>query len=222
LTDATGPVVYVVDDDLGVRTAIQHLLASVDIKSEAFASAHAFLSKFDPDRVACAVLDLRMPEISGLELQRLVAERGAETPIIMVTAHADIGVIVRAMKAGAVEVFGKPFDDQDFIEAVQLALEQARFRLEKRGHVQALRHRYDTLTAREREVMALVVAGKSNKLAAADLGTTEKTIKAHRAKVMDKMEASSLPDLVRMADTLRSVPSAARDGMVGYRTKGQS
>lgn len=221
MIDAPVPFVYVVDDNLDVRTAIQRLLASVDIQSEAFASAQAFLSKFDPDRVACAILDLRMPEISGLELQRLLIERGAETPIIMVTGHADIGIIVRAMKAGAIEVFGKPFDHQDFIEAVQLALEQARLRREMRVHVQAIRQRYDTLTSREREVMALVVAGKSNKLAAADLGTTEKTIKAHRARVMDKMEAASLPDLVRMADTLSSATSIpGRESALGYRTKG--
>jgi FixJ family two-component response regulator len=205
LADTAEPVVYVVDDDLGVRTAIQQLLKSVEIKSEAFASADAFLSKFDPHRVACAILDLRMPGISGLELQRLLAERGADTPIIMVTAHADIGVIVRAMKNGAVDVFGKPFDHQDFIEAVQLALEQARRLRVRRDHVRLVRERYETLTSREREVMALVVSGKSNKLAAADLGTTEKTIKAHRARVMDKMAAESLPDLVRMADVLRPV-----------------
>jgi FixJ family two-component response regulator len=199
---AEQPFVYIVDDDQGVRTAIQRLLQSVDIKCETFASADAFLSSFDPDRVTCAVLDLRMPQISGLELQRMLTERGADTPVIMVTAHADIGIVVRAMKAGAIEVFGKPFDHQGFIEAVQQGLDHARIRRARRERMRAIQQRYDTLTGREREVMALVVSGKSNKLAAAELGTTEKTIKAHRAKVMEKMAASSLPDLVRMADAL--------------------
>lgn len=206
---AEQPFVYIVDDDQGVRTAIQRLLMSVDIRCETFASADAFLSSFDPARVACAVLDLRMPQIGGLELQRILTERGADTPVIMVTAHADISIIVRAMKAGAIEVFGKPFDHQGFIETVQRALEHARIRHARRKRIQALRQRYDTLTSREREVMALVVSGKSNKLAAAELGTTEKTVKAHRAKVMEKMAASSLPDLVRMADTLRPADPGA-------------
>jgi FixJ family two-component response regulator len=222
LPDPIEPVVYIVDDDVDVRTAIQHLLRSVDIKSEIFASADAFLAKFDPQRLACVVLDVRMPQMSGLELQRVLAERGADPPMILITAHAEIGVVVRAMKAGAVQVFGKPFDHQEFIDAVQQALDQAARRREEREHVQALQQRYDTLTSREREVMALVVAGKSNKRAAADLGTTEKTVKAQRARVMDKMAASSLPDLVRMADRLSAAHPSLKVGVIGYGTKGHS
>ena len=216
------PIVYIVDDDADVRTAIQHLLRSVDIQSEIFGSADAFLARFDPQRLACVVLDVRMPQMSGLELQRVLMERGADPPMILITGHAEIGVVVRAMKAGAVQVFGKPFDHQEFIDAVQQALDQAARRREEREHVQTLQQRYDTLTSREREVMALVVAGKSNKQAAADLGTTEKTVKSQRARVMDKMAAASLPDLVRMADKLSSAHPPSKVGVLGYGTKGHS
>jgi FixJ family two-component response regulator len=220
LTDALRPLVYLVDDDAPVRGSVQRLLRSVDIDSEVFGSAEAFLAAFNPDRVACVILDVRMPHMSGLELQRIVSERTADTPMILITGHAEIGVVVRAMKAGAMAVFGKPFDHQEFIDAVQQALEESARRREAREQLVALEQRYDSLTSREREVLALVVSGKSNKQAAADLGTTEKTIKAHRARVMEKMAAASLPDLVRMADRLSSARSPHRAGAVGHWTKG--
>lgn len=220
MTDALKPLVYLVDDDAPVRGSVQRLLRSVDIDSEVFGSAEAFLATFNPDRVACVILDVRMPHMSGLELQRIVSERTADTPMILITGHAEIGVVVRAMKAGAVAVFGKPFDHQEFIDAVQQALDESARRREAREQLVALEQRYDSLTSREREVLALVVSGKSNKQAAADLGTTEKTIKAHRARVMEKMAASSLPDLVRMADRLSSARSSHRLGAGGHWTKG--
>jgi FixJ family two-component response regulator len=220
LTDALKPLVYLVDDDAPVRGSVQRLLRSVDIDSEVFGSAEAFLATFNPDRVACVILDVRMPHMSGLELQRIVSERTADTPMILITGHAEIGVVVRAMKAGAVAVFGKPFDHQEFIDAVQQALDESARRREAREQLDALAQRYDSLTSREREVMGLVVSGKSNKQAAADLGTTEKTIKAHRARVMEKMAAASLPDLVRMADRLSSARSSHRVAAGGHWTKG--
>ena len=220
MTDGLKPLVYLVDDDAPVRGSVQRLLRSVDIDSEVFGSPEAFLATFNPDRVACVILDVRMPHMSGLELQRIVSERTAETPMILITGHAEIGVVVRAMKAGAVAVFGKPFDHQEFIDAVQQALDESARRREAREQLVALEQRYDSLTSREREVLALVVSGKSNKQAAADLGTTEKTIKAHRARVMEKMAAASLPDLVRMADRLSSARPPHRVGAVGHWTKG--
>jgi FixJ family two-component response regulator len=148
-------------------------------------------------------MDVRMPRMSGLDAQKVLAEHGVDLPLIFITGHADIPVVVRAMKAGAVEVFGKPFDNQELIDAVHRAIDRDREKREARQSLGVLRDRFETLTAREREVMALVVAGRLNKQAASELGTTEKTIKAHRAQVMRKMEAVSLPDLVRMADRLR-------------------
>ena len=197
------PVVYVVDDDSSVRNAIFNLLTSVGLKCEAFGTADDFIRNIDQEQAGCIVMDVRMPRMSGLDAQRVLGEHGVDLPLIFITGHADIPSVVRAMKAGAVEVFGKPFDNQELIDAVHRAIDRDRTRREVRQSLAALRDRFDTLTAREREVMALVVAGKLNKQAAGELGTTEKTIKAHRAQVMRKMEAVSLPDLVRMADRLR-------------------
>jgi len=199
---AAEPVVFVVDDDSAVRNAIQHLLTSVGLACETFGTADEFLKHLDRDRLGCVVMDVRMPRMSGLDAQRVLAEHGADLPLIFITGHADIPVVVRAMKAGAVEVFGKPFDNQEFIDAVHRAIDRDRSRRQDQQSLDLLRDRFDTLTIREREVMALVVTGKINKQVAAELGTTEKTIKAHRAQVMRKMEAISLPDLVRMADRL--------------------
>ena len=199
------PVVYIVDDDTDVRRSIQRLLLSVGLVSETFASADDFLQHVDRERPGCVVMDVRMPRVSGLDAQRQLAENGVDLPLIFVTGHADISAIVRAMKAGAVEVFGKPFDHQAFIDAVHRAIDRDRVRREERQSLNVLRDRFESLSSREREVMALVVTGKLNKEVAAQLGTTEKTVKAQRAQVMRKMEALSLPDLVRMADRLSSM-----------------
>jgi FixJ family two-component response regulator len=196
------PVVYIVDDDHDVRRSTVRLLTSVGLKCEAFANADEFLQKVDRQRVGCVVMDVRMPRMSGLDAQRILTEHGADFPLIFITGHADVSVVVKAMKAGAVEVFAKPFDDQEFIDAVHRAIERDRRRREERQTLEGLRDRFETLSAREREVMALVVAGKLNKEVAGELGTTEKTVKAQRAQVMRKMGALSLPDLVRMADRL--------------------
>ena len=175
---------------------------SVGLESETFATADEFLLQVDRERLGCVVMDVRMPRVSGLDAQKRLADNGVDIPLIFVTGHADISAVVRAMKAGAVEVFGKPFDHQAFIDAVHRAIDRDRVRREERQSLAVLRDRFETLSTREREVMALVVTGKLNKEVAAQLGTTEKTVKAQRAQVMRKMEALSLPDLVRMADRL--------------------
>ena len=200
--DPSSPTVYIVDDDVSVRTAIQRLLGSVGLACEAFSSASELLARAESRFFGCIIADVRMPGPSGLELQRALAAAGNDIPIIFVTAHADVPLTVRAMKAGALEVLTKPFDDQALLDAVQQALEQARTRKQDHDEIQRLRERFDKLTAREREVMALVVTGLLNKQIAALLGAGEKTIKVHRAQVMHKMGASSLADLVRMADRL--------------------
>jgi FixJ family two-component response regulator len=200
--EALSPTVYIVDDDASVRTAIQRLLGSVGIACETFSSASEFLARVQSRFFGCIIADVRMPGPSGLELQRTLGAIGNDIPIIFVTAHADVPLTVRAMKAGALEVLTKPFDDQVLLDAVYQALELARVRRHDHDEVQRLRERFDTLTAREREVMALVVTGLLNKQIGALLGAGEKTIKVHRAQVMHKMEASSLADLVRMADRL--------------------
>jgi FixJ family two-component response regulator len=196
------PTVFVVDDDPSVRTAVKRLLASVGLSCETFSTAHEFLTRAEHGVSGCLVLDVRMPGASGLDLQRILNRTGTDLPIIFVTAHADVPLTVRAMKAGALEVLTKPFDDQALLDAVYQALEQERVRSHDREELNRLRERFDTLTGREREVMALVVTGLLNKQIAGELGTAEKTIKVHRAQVMHKMGADSLAELVRMADRL--------------------
>lgn len=197
-----GPTVFVVDDDPSVRTAVERLLTSVGLPCETFGSATDFLKRAERGVHGCLVLDVRMPGPSGLDLQRMLVSTGNDIPIIFVTAHADVPLTVRAMKEGALEVLTKPFDDQAFLDLVNKALETAVRREEQRARFARLRARFDTLTPREREVMALVVTGMLNKQIAGELGTTEKTVKVHRAQVMHKMEADSLAALVRMADVL--------------------
>jgi FixJ family two-component response regulator len=200
--DSPSQTVFVVDDDPSVRTAVQRLLVSVGLACETFANPSDFLYRAGHGVSGCLVLDVRMPGASGLDLQRVLNQTQVDLPVIFVTAHADVPLTVRAMKAGALEVLTKPFDDQALLDAVYQALEQERMRRQDRQELGRLRERHDTLTAREKEVMALVATGLPNKQIAGELGTAEKTIKVHRAQVMHKMGAESLADLVRMADRL--------------------
>jgi len=208
---SNAPTVFVVDDDPSVRTAVERLLMSVGLPCETFASAPDFLRRAETGLNGCLVLDVRMPGPSGLDLQRVLASSGNDIPIIFVTAHADVPLTVRAMKEGALEVLMKPFDDQAFLDLVNAALDTGRERYQQRTKIESLRSRFDTLTPREREVMSLVVTGMLNKQIAGDLGTTEKTVKAHRSQVMRKMEADSVASLVRMADLIGDY---ARDSAV--------
>jgi RNA polymerase sigma factor (sigma-70 family) len=198
-TDAT---VFVVDDDAPMRESLKNLIRSVGLRAELFASAQEFLRSKRPDVPSCLVLDVRMPGLSGLDLQRRTTEVGMEIPIIFITGHGDIPMSVRAMKAGAVEFLTKPYRDQDLLDAIQQALERDRRAREQRAAMEELRSRFASLTPREREVMARVVAGLLNKQIGAELGTSETTVKIHRHQVMEKMGAASLPELVRMADRL--------------------
>lgn len=198
-TDAT---VFVVDDDAPMRESLKNLIRSVGLRAELFASAQEFLRSKRSDVPSCLVLDVRLPGLSGLDLQRRTTEAGMEIPIIFITGHGDIPMSVRAMKAGAVEFLTKPYRDQDLLDAIQQALERDRKARDQRAAMEELRSRFASLTPREREVMARVVAGLLNKQIGAELGTSETTVKIHRHQVMEKMGAGSLPELVRMADRL--------------------
>jgi FixJ family two-component response regulator len=198
----TEDTVFVIDDDGPTRESLKDLIQSVGLTVELFASAQEFLGSERPDVPSCLVLDVRLPRLSGLDLQRRMRERGLEIPIIFITGHGDIPMSVRAMKAGAVEFLTKPFRDQDLLDAIQQALENDRTDRNQRTALEDLRRRLDSLTARERGVMVGVVAGLLNKQIGAELGTSESTVKIYRAQVMEKMEAGSLSELVRMADKL--------------------
>jgi FixJ family two-component response regulator len=195
-------IVFVVDDDPPVRRAIKRLVGSEGLQVELFGSAQEFLQSTRPDVPACLVLDIRLPGINGLDFQRQLAEANIHIPIVFITGHGDIPMTVRAMKAGAVEFLTKPFLDQDLLDAIQVALERDRTRRQEESENAALRERFESLTPRELEVLRLVISGRLNKQIAAELGTSEITIKVHRGNVMRKMQAEFLADLVRMAGRL--------------------
>ncbi|MBV9824908.1 MAG: response regulator transcription factor [Alphaproteobacteria bacterium] len=201
---ADAPSIVVIDDDVSMRKALDNLFKSVGFEVELFASPQDFLQTDRADRPGCIVLDVRFPGRSGLDMQRDLADAEAQLPIIFITGYGDIPMSVRAMKAGAVEFLTKPFRDQDLLDAVGTALEKDRVRRTAEMNLAELRGRFDTLTARERQVLSLVVAGRLNKQIAGELGVSEMTVKMHRRQVMRKMQASGVAQLVRLADQLTS------------------
>jgi|SRR5271165_2138337 len=203
-----GPIVFVVDDDISVRESLELLIRCEGWQPETFSSGQEFLTRPRVLVPSCLVLDFSLPEFNGLELQKRVAIERPEMPIIFITGYRDVPMTVQAMKAGAVEFLTKPFSEDALLSAIRAALERSRLALGREAQMRVLQHRYASLSSREREVMALVVTGLLNKQIGAELGISEITVKAHRGKVMQKMQANSLPDLVRMAAKLLLAPAA--------------
>lgn len=201
--NSAAPLVFIVDDDAGMRAATERVLKSVALKAEVFATAQDFLQRTPYDGPSCLVLDVRLPGISGLELQRKLIEAGVHIPIIFITAHGDIPMTVKAMKSGAVEFLTKPFRAQELLDAIQQALERNRVARQQQNDIAELQHRFERLTTRERQVIKLVISGMATKEIASVLGTSEVTAKVHRSQVMHKMKAKSLVELGRMAEKLK-------------------
>ena len=210
MNDSAKQTVFIVDDDQAIRDGLCNLLESVGLQSDLFASAEDFLLRWNPAKPGCLMLDVRLPGITGVELQEKMQQSGIAVPIIFMTAHGDIPMVRKVMKAGAVEFLTKPFQKEEMLNAVEQAFAWDRARRSEQAALQSIQSRLDTLTAREREVMAMITTGMLNKQIAADLNLSEITVKLHRRHVMEKMQADSLADLVKMSERMRTPSLATR------------